>query len=258
MLFAVGGEHTRTDVLEAHDTVVGVTVDWIESHAHTRYRINGQVAVVDAEGIIAATFRQTLQPIESLIHTRSHGSLVSSGASAGWDLVPPQPGSTSTRTDTITVIVLMAPMDNLQSIPLHPDDAPDCHSRAEGNGPLAILDQTHQTTRPTGSPRRSRLSARRLTATSDKAHPPAPLSGQMSIAHGARRPPYEALDITAQNPCLQHATATRYRPFLWHPATLDVGDSRPLRVIAFCSGVHGARPTASRRVRDAETFEMVM
>ncbi len=70
MLFAVGDDHTKTEVLEAHDTAVGVTIDWVESHAHTRYRINGQVAVVDAEGIIAATFRQhTSRALDPQLHT---------------------------------------------------------------------------------------------------------------------------------------------------------------------------------------------
>ncbi len=70
MLFAVGDDHTKTEVLVAHDTAVGVTVDWVESHAHTRYRINGQVAVVDAEGIIAATFRQhTSRALDPQLHT---------------------------------------------------------------------------------------------------------------------------------------------------------------------------------------------
>ncbi len=45
-------------------------VDWIERHAHTRYRINGQVAVVDAEGIVAAAFRQhTSRALDPQLHT---------------------------------------------------------------------------------------------------------------------------------------------------------------------------------------------
>jgi len=69
-LFAIGDDQTRVDVLAAHDTAVGVMVDWIEAHAHTRYRINGQVAVVDAEGIIAATFRQhTSRSLDPQLHT---------------------------------------------------------------------------------------------------------------------------------------------------------------------------------------------
>ena len=69
-LFAVGDDRTRTDVLAAHDTAVGVMVSWIEAHAHTRYRINGQVAVVDAEGVIAAAFRQhTSRVLDPQLHT---------------------------------------------------------------------------------------------------------------------------------------------------------------------------------------------
>jgi conjugative relaxase-like TrwC/TraI family protein len=58
VLFALGDDHVRQRVLAAHDTAVAVMVDWIETHALTRFRIAGQVAVVDAEGIVAATFRQ--------------------------------------------------------------------------------------------------------------------------------------------------------------------------------------------------------
>ncbi len=58
VLFALGDEHVRGAVLDAHDTAVASMVDWIESHALTRYRIGGEVAMVDAEGIVAASFRQ--------------------------------------------------------------------------------------------------------------------------------------------------------------------------------------------------------
>lgn len=69
-LFAIGDDRTRAVVLAAHDTAVGVMVDWIEAHAHTRYRIGGEVAVVDAEGIIAAAFRQhTSRALDPQLHT---------------------------------------------------------------------------------------------------------------------------------------------------------------------------------------------
>ncbi len=58
VLFALGDDHVRQVVLDAHDSAVATVVDWIEAHALTRYRIGGEVAVVDAEGIVAATFRQ--------------------------------------------------------------------------------------------------------------------------------------------------------------------------------------------------------
>ena len=57
-LFAVGPPGVRQTVLDAHDQAVGAMVGWVERHAHTRFRIAGQVAVVDNQGIIAAGFRQ--------------------------------------------------------------------------------------------------------------------------------------------------------------------------------------------------------
>ncbi|MDG2025938.1 MAG: MobF family relaxase [Acidimicrobiales bacterium] len=69
-LFAVGDDRTRAEVLAAHDTAVATMLGWVEQHAHTRYRINGEVAVVDAEGIIAATFRQhTSRSLDPQLHT---------------------------------------------------------------------------------------------------------------------------------------------------------------------------------------------
>ncbi len=69
-MFAIGDDITRREVLEAHDTAVATMLEWVESHAHTRYRIGGQVAVVDAEGIVAATFRQhTSRSLDPQLHT---------------------------------------------------------------------------------------------------------------------------------------------------------------------------------------------
>lgn len=68
--FAIGDDQTRAQVLDAHDAAVATVVDWIEAHAHTRYRINGDVSIVDAEGIIAATFRQhTSRALDPQLHT---------------------------------------------------------------------------------------------------------------------------------------------------------------------------------------------
>ncbi len=58
VLWAVGDGAVRQEVLAAHDAAVAAMVGWIEAHAHTRYRIDGQIAIVDAEGIVAAGFRQ--------------------------------------------------------------------------------------------------------------------------------------------------------------------------------------------------------
>ncbi len=70
VLFALGDLETRHQVLAAHDDAVGALAAWIERHAHTRYRIGGEVAVVDAEGIVAAAFRQhTSRALDPQLHT---------------------------------------------------------------------------------------------------------------------------------------------------------------------------------------------
>jgi len=70
VLFAVGDGATRQAVLDAHDAAVTTMVDWIGAHAHTRYRIDGEVAIVDAEGIAAACFRQhTSRALDPQLHT---------------------------------------------------------------------------------------------------------------------------------------------------------------------------------------------
>jgi conjugative relaxase-like TrwC/TraI family protein len=70
VLWALGNEHTRRAVLDAHDTAVRELAGWIDAHAHTRYRIGGEVAVVDAEGIVAAAFRQhTSRALDPQLHT---------------------------------------------------------------------------------------------------------------------------------------------------------------------------------------------
>ena len=70
VLWALGDEHIRHAVLDAHDTAVRELAGWIEAHAHTRYRIGGEVAVVDAEGIVAAAFRQhTSRALDPQLHT---------------------------------------------------------------------------------------------------------------------------------------------------------------------------------------------
>jgi conjugative relaxase-like TrwC/TraI family protein len=70
VLFAVGDDDTRNEVLAAHDSAVATMVEWVEAHAHTRFRINGNVAVVDAKGIVAATFRQhTSRVLDPQLHT---------------------------------------------------------------------------------------------------------------------------------------------------------------------------------------------
>jgi conjugative relaxase-like TrwC/TraI family protein len=70
ILFALGDDEVRREVLDAHDAAVTALAGWIERHAHTRYRIGGEVAVVDAEGIVAAMFRQhTSRALDPQLHT---------------------------------------------------------------------------------------------------------------------------------------------------------------------------------------------
>lgn len=70
VLFAVGGDEVRQQVLEGHDAAVAAVVDWIERHAHSRYRINGKVCVLDADGLTAASFRQhTSRALDPQLHT---------------------------------------------------------------------------------------------------------------------------------------------------------------------------------------------
>jgi conjugative relaxase-like TrwC/TraI family protein len=70
LMFALGDDEVRRAVLDAHDTAVQTVTKWIEDHAHTRYRIGGEVAVVDATGIVAAAFRQhTSRALDPQLHT---------------------------------------------------------------------------------------------------------------------------------------------------------------------------------------------
>lgn len=70
VLFALGDDWVRREVLAAHDLAVAAMAGWIEAHAHTRFRIAGEVAVVDADGIVAATFRQhTSRALDPQLHT---------------------------------------------------------------------------------------------------------------------------------------------------------------------------------------------
>jgi conjugative relaxase-like TrwC/TraI family protein len=70
VLYAVGDEHMRREVLDAHDAAVAAAFGWIEDHAHCRYRVNGEIWTVDADGLIAAAFRQhTSRAHDPQIHT---------------------------------------------------------------------------------------------------------------------------------------------------------------------------------------------
>jgi conjugative relaxase-like TrwC/TraI family protein len=70
VLFAVGDDSVRHQTAAAHDAAVAAVVDWIDRHAHCRFRINGQVCVFDADGITAAVFRQhTSRALDPQLHS---------------------------------------------------------------------------------------------------------------------------------------------------------------------------------------------
>ncbi len=70
VLYAIGDDHVRSEVLEAHDAAVAAAFGWIETHAHCRYRVDGEVWTVDAQGLVAAAFRQhTSRAHDPQIHT---------------------------------------------------------------------------------------------------------------------------------------------------------------------------------------------
>lgn len=62
VLWAIGDDHIRAEVHAAYEAAVAALAGWIEAHAHTRYRVGGEVVVVDTEGIVAAGFRQHKAP----------------------------------------------------------------------------------------------------------------------------------------------------------------------------------------------------
>ncbi len=70
VLFGLGDEYVRNEVTDAHDAAVTALAGWSEAHAHTRYRVGGEVCVLDADGIVAARFRQhTSRALDPQVHT---------------------------------------------------------------------------------------------------------------------------------------------------------------------------------------------
>ena len=70
VLWALGDVNTSAEVLAAHEAAVTAMAEWIEDHAHTRFRINGEIAVLDTDGIVAAGFRQhTSRTLDPQLHT---------------------------------------------------------------------------------------------------------------------------------------------------------------------------------------------
>ncbi|HYE79543.1 MAG TPA: relaxase domain-containing protein, partial [bacterium] len=74
VLFAVGDAAVRREVLAGHEAAVAAVLDWIERHAHCRYRVDRKVCVFDAEGLTAAVFRQhTSRTLDPQLHTHLGG-----------------------------------------------------------------------------------------------------------------------------------------------------------------------------------------
>ena len=72
VLFGLGDETIRDQVVEAHDASVNSVLGWIQQHAHTRMRIHGHVMCVDSDGIVAAVFRQhTSRRLDPQLHTHA-------------------------------------------------------------------------------------------------------------------------------------------------------------------------------------------
>ncbi|HUP15111.1 MAG TPA: MobF family relaxase [Acidimicrobiia bacterium] len=72
VLFGLGDETIRDQVVEAHDASVDSVLGWIQHHAHTRMRIHGHVMCVDSDGIVAAVFRQhTSRRLDPQLHTHA-------------------------------------------------------------------------------------------------------------------------------------------------------------------------------------------
>jgi len=72
ILFALGDERVRDQVVDAHDRAVEAVLGWVETHAHTRMRQRGHVMCVDAEGIVVGMFRQhTSRKLDPQLHTHA-------------------------------------------------------------------------------------------------------------------------------------------------------------------------------------------
>lgn len=72
VLFGLGDETIRSQVVGAHDAAVNAVLGWVEKHAHTRMRVQGHVMCVDTQGMVAAVFRQhTSRRLDPQLHTHA-------------------------------------------------------------------------------------------------------------------------------------------------------------------------------------------
>lgn len=72
VLFAVGDDQVRDQVVEAHERAVEAVLGWVEDHAHTRLRRHGHIMCVDAGGLVVGLFRQhTSRRLDPQLHTHA-------------------------------------------------------------------------------------------------------------------------------------------------------------------------------------------
>jgi len=72
ILFAVGDDQMREQVIEAHERAVEALLGWVEGHAHTRLRRHGHIMCVDAERLAVGVFRQhTSRRLDPQLHTHA-------------------------------------------------------------------------------------------------------------------------------------------------------------------------------------------
>ncbi|MGE0727725.1 MAG: MobF family relaxase [Acidimicrobiia bacterium] len=58
LLAALGDPAVQAEVRAAHDAAVDAVLGYVERHTLTRFRVDGEVVSVDAEGVVAGVFRQ--------------------------------------------------------------------------------------------------------------------------------------------------------------------------------------------------------
>jgi conjugative relaxase-like TrwC/TraI family protein len=72
VLFGLGNDSIRDEVVAAHEAAVEAVLGWIQDHAHTRLRVHGHVMCVDAEGIVVGVFRQhTSRRLDPQLHSHA-------------------------------------------------------------------------------------------------------------------------------------------------------------------------------------------
>ncbi|MEZ5232332.1 MAG: MobF family relaxase [Acidimicrobiales bacterium] len=72
LLAALGDPTVQAEVHAAHDAAVDAVLGYLQRHALTRFRVDGEVVSVDAEGIVAGVFRQHVsRELDPQLHTHA-------------------------------------------------------------------------------------------------------------------------------------------------------------------------------------------